>query len=79
MSEKKITPEAIAAIEANFSELTDTQKVKALNALRIYKKHAVQEHGAEHFLDFIQHVYPGYIIGDHHRKLAKIFEDGGFW
>jgi predicted phage terminase large subunit-like protein len=75
MSEEKLTPEKVALLEANFSELTDAQKVKALNALRIYKKHAVQEHGAEHFLDFIQHVYPGYIIGEHHRKLAKIFEE----
>ncbi len=27
------------------------------------------------FIDFIHHVYPGYKVGPHHRKLAKIFED----
>lgn len=27
------------------------------------------------FLEFIQHVYPGYKVGDHHKRLAQIFED----
>ena len=72
--ETKLTPEGVALLEANLGELTDEQKVRALRALRIYKKQAVKTHGAEHFLDFIQHVYPGYIIGEHHRRLAKIFE-----
>ena len=71
MSEEKLTPEKVALLEANLFELTDDQKVKALNALRVYKKHAVQEHGAEHFLDFIQHVYPGYIIGGIIENLLK--------
>lgn len=71
----KLTPEDVGFIEQNVHALTDEQKVRALRALRIYKKQAVKTHGAEHFLDFIQHVYPGYMIGDHHRRLAKIFED----
>jgi hypothetical protein len=75
MSEEKLTPEGVALLEANLDGLTDEQKVKALHALRAYKKQAVKAHGAEHFLDFIQHVYPGYMIGEHHRRLAKIFEE----
>ena len=74
-SNEKLTPENIAFLEQNLEELTDDQKVKALHALRAYKKQAVKAHGAEHFLDFIQHVYPGYMIGEHHRRLAKIFEE----
>jgi predicted phage terminase large subunit-like protein len=27
------------------------------------------------FLDFVKNVYPGYKVGPHHEKLAKIFED----
>ena len=27
------------------------------------------------FLEFVKHVYPGYKVGAHHEKLAKIFED----
>ena len=27
------------------------------------------------FLEFIDHVYPGYKVGEHHKRLAQIFED----
>jgi predicted phage terminase large subunit-like protein len=27
------------------------------------------------FLEFINHVYPGYKVGEHHKRLAQIFED----
>jgi predicted phage terminase large subunit-like protein len=35
----------------------------------------VQDVGSTSFLEFIQHVYPGYMVGAHHARLAKIFED----
>ena len=35
----------------------------------------VQDVASTSFLDFIQHVYPGYMVGAHHARLAKIFED----
>jgi predicted phage terminase large subunit-like protein len=34
-----------------------------------------QSLGKESFLDFINHVYPGYKVGPHHLKLIQIFED----
>ena len=71
----KITQEDIDLLQASFSEMNDEQKVKANRLLKLYKKQIVQKTGKETFLDFIQHVYPGYIIGEHHRKLAQIFED----
>jgi predicted phage terminase large subunit-like protein len=74
MSEDKLTPQDIASLEQALPHLSDADKVRALQKLRIYKKNWVQEHGKDTFLDFIQHVYPGYMIGDHHRKLANIFE-----
>jgi predicted phage terminase large subunit-like protein len=40
-----------------------------------YRKELIQNQGKDHFLDFIKHVYPDYIIGEHHRKLAQLFED----
>jgi predicted phage terminase large subunit-like protein len=75
MSDEKITPQDIALLEQALPHLNNEQKVRALQKLRVYKKNWVQEHGKDTFLDFITHVYPGYMIGDHHRKLAKIFED----
>jgi predicted phage terminase large subunit-like protein len=74
MSEDKITPQDIALLEQALPHLKDEQKVRALQKLRVYKKNWVQKHGKDTFLDFIQHVYPGYMIGAHHRKLANIFE-----
>jgi predicted phage terminase large subunit-like protein len=74
MSEDKITPQDIALLEQVLPHLKDEQKVRALQKLRVYKKNWVQKHGKDTFLDFIQHVYPGYMIGAHHRKLANIFE-----
>ena len=74
MSEDKITPQDIALLEQALPHLKDEQKVRALQKLRVYKKNWVQKHGKDMFLDFIQHVYPGYMIGAHHRKLANIFE-----
>ena len=35
----------------------------------------MKQRGVSSFLDFILHVYPGYKVGAHHRKLASIFED----
>jgi predicted phage terminase large subunit-like protein len=55
--------------------MSDEQKRIAHAKIKVFQKKWVLEHGKESFLDFIQHVYPGYIIGDHHRRLAKIFED----
>ena len=75
MSEEKLSPADIALLEQALPHLNDEQKVRALQKLRVYKKNWVQEHGKDTFLDFIQHVYPGYMIGEHHRKLAQIFED----
>ena len=43
--------------------LVDLEKVKSI------------EKSQDTFLDFVNHVYPGYKVGNHHARLAKIFED----
>jgi len=35
----------------------------------------MKDFGSSDLLSFAEHVYPGYKIGPHHRRLAKIFED----
>ena len=75
MSEERLTPEKAAELMALVPHMKPDQKRLALDKLRIFKKNWVREHGKDNFLDFITHVYPGYMIGDHHRRLAKIFED----
>ena len=55
--------------------MEEAKKRKALELVRQYKKLRVQDDGKDNFLDFVKHVYPGYKIGPHHEKLARIFED----
>ena len=71
----QLTPENIAALEKALPTMSDSQKRKTLDLLRSYKKLKVEVEGKEHFLDFVHHVYPGYKVGPHHAKLAKIFEE----
>ena len=73
--EKKLTLADIAQLQQALPHMTEDQKRKALTKIRIFRKQWAQEHGKENSLDFIAHVYPGYMVGAHHRKLAKIFED----
>ena len=70
----KITSKELAEIEALYSVADPQQKVKLQKLLQSYKGKVVEKSGKETFLDFIQHVYPGYMIGAHHQKLANIFE-----
>ena len=71
----KLTSEDIEELQNLFQVADPKDKVKLQRLLKTYKTKVVEKSGKETFLDFIQHVYPGYIIGEHHRRLAKIFED----
>ena len=51
------------------------EKRRNLELLKIYDSRSVESVGKTDFLTFIDHVYPGYKVGPHHRRLAKIFED----
>jgi hypothetical protein len=70
-----ITKKEIEELEALFPNADEEQKIRLQKLLKVYKGKVVEKSGKETFLDFIQHVYPGYMIGDHQRRLAKIFED----
>ena len=71
----KLTPQDILLLEKALPTMTDKDKRRAVELLKVYKAQAVQDHGKESFLEFVQHVYPGYKVGPHHQRLAKIFED----
>jgi len=55
--------------------MPDKQKRRTLELLKKYDANMTQDMGKESFLDFINHVYPGYKVGPHHLKLIQIFED----
>lgn len=55
--------------------MSPEEQQRAKEYLETINSEVTQKVAKDSFLDFIAHVYPGYIIGPHHRRLAKIFED----
>ena len=70
-----LTPEALQKLKSALPHMPDKEKRRVAELLKTYKAEMTRSLGKESFLDFIQHVYPGYKVGPHHRRLAKIFED----
>jgi predicted phage terminase large subunit-like protein len=73
--QRKLTKEDIAILEKAVPGMPPDKKRRTLKLIKTYKTETVQEDGKENFLDFIDHVYPGYKVGEHHAKLARIFEE----
>jgi predicted phage terminase large subunit-like protein len=72
---QKLTPEQLFKLRQALPHMPDRQKRRTLELLKTYDAQMTQVLGKESFLDFIQHVYPGYKVGPHHLKLIQIFED----
>jgi predicted phage terminase large subunit-like protein len=72
---RQLTPEKLKALRMALPNMPDEQKRRTLELLKTYQAERTRSIGKDSFLDFIQHVYPGYKVGPHHRKLAGIFED----
>ena len=70
-----ISNKDLELLEKALPHMEEKEKRKNLTLLKEYQKEMKKEVGVESFLDFIKYVYPGYIIGAHHRHLAEIFQD----
>jgi predicted phage terminase large subunit-like protein len=71
----QITPENIQKLKQALPLMPDKEKRRVAELLKQYQNQVTQKLGKDHFLDFIGHVYPGYKVGPHHKKLARIFEE----
>lgn len=71
----KLTIEQIQELEAALPIMADEQKRRTLELIKEWYAQKARELGKDNFLTFIEHVYPGYKVGPHHRRLAKIFEE----
>ena len=60
---------------ANIAVLPKHEQVQFLAQLEELEKTQTLTQRQTTFLEFIKHVYPGYKVGAHHEKLARIFED----
>ena len=70
-----LTPEALIRLKAALPTMPDKEKRKTVELLSKYYENIVKTKSREDFLTFIKHVYPGYKVGPHHYRLAKIFEE----
>jgi predicted phage terminase large subunit-like protein len=70
-----LTPSDIKKLKSALPMMPEKEKRRVAELLKHYQTQVTQAKGKDSFLDFIGHVYPGYKVGPHHRKLAGIFED----
>lgn len=69
-----LNPQSVAKIKKALPNMPENQKRRTAELLKRYSEEVLRKASANSFLDFVKHVYPGYIVGPHHRKLAEIFE-----
>jgi predicted phage terminase large subunit-like protein len=70
-----LTPERLKFLKTHISLLSHNEKLEALEEISRYEAEQVKKIGQTDLLSFADHVYPGYKVGPHHRRLANIFEE----
>ena len=70
----RLTPQDLAKLRIALPTMPEKKKRQTAALLQTYKQEMTREVGKDSFLDFVKHVYPGYMVGPHHKKLAEIFE-----
>lgn len=71
----RLTPEMLDKLRLALPTMPEKQKRRTAELLKTYQSELNKELSAKSFLDFVKHVYPGYKVGPHHERLARIFED----
>ncbi len=71
----KITPEQIQTLKNLLPTMSLEDKRRTLDLLKAWDTESAQILGRDSLLSFADHVYQGYKVGPHHRRLAKLFED----
>ena len=70
-----LTSDKVAKIKQLLPTMEADEKRRTLAMLKQWEAEKVQVIGRDSLLDFADHVYPGYKVGPHHRRLARIFEE----
>jgi predicted phage terminase large subunit-like protein len=70
-----LSKQEIDALNRVLPTLSPQEKAELLSNLEERTQRASKKAAQDGMLGFATHVYPGFKIGPHHRKLAKIFED----
>ena len=75
MNIEGLDPAEIKLALSKLNTLPRGEQIEFLETLEAYEKQAQLTARQTNFLPFIKHVYPGYKVGPHHRRLSQIFED----
>lgn len=73
--QKILTPEQALALQAKMPSMSLAEKMDALDLIERSENFASLRAKRTNMIEFAKHVYPGFKVGPHHRKLAKIFQD----
>jgi hypothetical protein len=65
----------IKFLRKNLNLLSLDEKREALEEIELFESEMIKKAGQKDFLTFVDHVYPGYKVGPHHKRLARIFEE----
>ncbi len=70
-----LTPEEAMAAQLALKDMTKAEKLAFLENLEKKEARHQLKKAKSDPIEFAKHVYPGFKVGPHHRKLAKIFQD----
>jgi len=70
-----MTLSQIQELEKLIPHMADADKRRTNELIKKWYAESTQKIGKDNFLTFVDHVYPGYKVGPHHRHLARIFEE----
>ena len=73
--EKILTPQEALAAQLALKDMTTAEKLIFLQNLEKKEERATLKEAKTDPIAFAKYVYPGFKVGPHHRKLAKIFSD----
>jgi len=72
---KSLTPTEIQRLQKALPLMTTAEKLELFEDLDEQERRLSRRLAQESMLGFAKHVYPGFKVGPHHKKLAKIFTD----
>ena len=75
MSEHILTQQEAIALYAKLPLMSPQEKLETLDMLDRSEGFKTIRSARTNMIEFAKYVYPGFKVGPHHRKLAKIFQD----
>ena len=69
----ELDAEDLKTLEEMLPHLTEPLQQELLQDLAVYEDQAVKEKSQTDFLTFVKKMWPDFIMGRHHKKMAKAF------